>query len=614
MALKFIFLLYFCFCSAVAGELPLEQLSGQSDSFVSEPVFCEKLADEFCQSLWSSENQGNFQFSDGTQILYGERRKNIIDNAQFIHIQKLAKSRCNLPADIKDMMGIQCGVDDKTEDLLLELDTLLSQVDSIAQNKRAIESWKKSVNRILSDLEYIIEDAAYERSFSKNPNLSEKFWTSYSVEEKKDFNTHYYDIKTEIMDAIYLNDPDWRKAVEIFEEVRADVLSVIDKMTLVPEIKQSMKEKISLIKISLPYEDPRTMYGDTSCAEYEDNAAYNLLQNSFYFCIGTINISHNEGAFYGTIAHEISHSIDPNTVLEDIFKQSPMSSLLRQVYESNASVSCKEWERQKNDIFILPSEIYQLPQGLAAIDQCLVDRDHLDELNHSSLDYVSKRTAESFIDSYASENLFSYLTTPLVFKDGVLKQNEFYLNPTLFAESENEYFEDKDFLAGYFHQASVFVQEYKCRLSQVDVTEEQAFSEALEETKRLNAIYEYYYSSILGENSRDLIEFNLSKPSDEDFADWLSYKAVELKLQRIQALQRRRDFILSGMATYCSPEGLENIAKHKILIEKKYSRNFHSPNRDRRLRNFTSKTADLLQCTRGEDITKLDKNCDFLLQ
>ena len=251
-----------------------------------------------------------------------------------------------------------------------------------------------------------------------------------------------------------------------------------------------------------------------------------------------------------------------------------MSSLLRQVYESNASVSCKEWEKQKNDTFVLPSEIYQLPQRLATIDQCLVDRDHLDELNHSSLDYVSKRTAESFIDSYASENLFSYLTTPLVFKDGVLKNNEFYLNPTLFAESENEYFEDKDFLAGYFHQASVFVQEYKCRLSRMDVTEEQAFSEALEETKRLNAIYEYYYSSILGKNSRDLVGFNLSEPSDEDFADWLSYKAVELKLQRIQFQQRRRDFILSGMATYCSPEGLETIAKHKVLIEKKYSRNF----------------------------------------
>lgn len=614
MAIKFIFLFCFFFFSAVSGELSFEKLPETLDGFTSKPVFCEKLADDFCQFLWSSENQGNFQFSDGTQILYGERRKNIIDNAQFIHIQKLTKSRCNLPEDIKNIMGIQCGVNDEEKDLLAELDTLLFRIDSIEQNKRAIESWQRSVDKILLDFEHIIEDAAYERSLSKNPGLSERFWDDYNVREKKALNENYYDIKTEIMDAIYLNDPDWLRAVKIFEEIRIDVLTVIDKMALAPEIKHIMKEKINLIKISLPYEDPRTMYSDTSCAKYEDNAAYNLLQNSFYFCIGTINISHNEGTFYGTIAHEISHSIDPNTFLEDTFKQTSMPYLLKQLYESNASISCEEWERQKNDIFILPSKIYQLPAELSVIDQCLVDRNHLDELNHSSLDYVSKRITEYLINSYASENMFSYLTTPEVFKDGILETNEFYLDPKLFAESKNEYFKDPYFLEGYFHQASVFVQEYKCLLSQPNTTEKQAFAEALEETKRLNTIYEYYYYSVLGRNSRDLIEFNLSKPSDEDFADWISYKAVELKLQRIQSLQNRRNFILSGMASYCSPESLQSIAKHKTLIEKEYSRNFHSPDRDRRLRNFTSKTADLLQCTRGEDIKKLDKDCDFLLQ
>ena len=419
-------------------------------------------------------------------------------------------------------------------------------------------------------------------------------------------------LKTQIMDSIYQNDPDWRKAIDIFEEVRTDVLTVIDNMTLAPGIKHAMKEKISLVQISLPYEDPRTMGGDEDCAVDEDNAYYELTNSSFSFCIGSINTSHNEGAFYGTIAHEIAHAVDPNTFLEDVFKKTPMARLLSQIYESNASTPCEKWKRRKEDIFVLPSEIYQLPAGLAAMDQCLADRQHLDELDYSSLDYVSKRIAESSIDSYASEQIFSYLTTPFILKKGALKSNDFYLEPKLFAEAENEYFTDKYFLEGYFHQASVFVQEYKCRLSQSGVTETQAFLEALEETKKLNTVYEYFYSSILGRNSRDLTDFNLSKPSDEDFADWISYRAVELKLKRIPSLEKRRYFMLSGVASYCSPDNLENIAKQKTFIEKNYSRDFHSSDRDRRLKHFTSKTAELLQCTHGEDFKKLNRSCDFL--
>ena len=613
VAIKIIFLFWSFVFSAVSGEVSSDPLLENMENGPSEPISCEELADGFCRSFWSSENQGNFQFSDGTQILYGDRRKNVYSNTRFIHNQKLAKSRCNLPEDIKDIMGIHCGEEDKKEDLLSKLDTLLSQIDSIENNKKSIESWRKSIGRTLSDFEQIIEEAAYERSLKEDPDIAEKFWSDYSPSEEKIFNGNYYDIQTEIMDAVYLNDSDWLRIVKIFEEVRTDVLTVIDKMVFAPETKHIMKEKINSVRISLPYVDPRKAGSYEGCAKYSNNAHYNVLQNSFYFCMGAINISHNEGSFYGVIAHEISHSIDPKTFSQDIFQQTPLSRLVGQLYKSNASLSCEDWEKQKTDVFVLPSEIYQLPEGLAAMDQCLVDRQHLNKLDHSSLDYVSQRIAESFINSYAGSHRFSYLTTPETFKDGALTNNEFYMEPKLFAEAENGYFENEYFLSGYFHIASAFIQEYKCRLPQPNITEEQAFAEALEETKRLNTIYEYYYLSILGENVLALVPFNLSKPSGEEFADWIAYKVMELKLQRIQSLENKRNFIFSGTSRYCSPRGLESIAKHKTLIEKTYSRNFHSPDRDRRLKHFTPKTAEFLQCVRGEDIKKLDKNCNFLI-
>ena len=691
--------------SAAAGDpaLPLPPLP-KKETPVQEKrlILCEELSDNFCQTLHSSDKRGDFQFADGTWILHGERRENFISQAKFIHLQKEAESRCRMPDDLKFALGIKCGPGDDKRDLLSRLGDQLAKLDSIPSSERERRAWKRSLEQISRDFQYIVYDAVYERSFNEKPDLRDKFWRDYSAAEKKLFNRHYYDIQTEITDAVYLNDPNWLKIVDLFEEVRADVLTVVSQTAFTSETKKAMQDKIRSVKISLPYEDPRTTNASAYCAEYANNGYYSRTDNHFVLCAGKINTSQNEGAFYGVIAHEIAHSIDPNTFLADVFKQTPLAELLSRLYESGANLPCEYWEEQKREIFSSPSEIHRLPPGLRHIDQCLADRSGLDELNPSSLDYASKRTAENNMNSYASDNEFSYLTTPFVFEDNELTENEFYLKPKLLAEKNNQYFEQRNFSQGMFHPASVFIQEYKCRLARsgfaaaesgppdllnkeaaldlardstanddfeerrkgnqalwehlmssddkliaakqsslrtkeendrllklqqdfFDMKEEflvsksaaagEAFADALKETKRLNEIYEYSRSAVMAENSRELIDFNLSKPSDEDFADWIANEAISLKLQRTASLQDRRDFIFAEHAFYCEPESLGILAKDKILIEKTYSRSFHSPDRERRLRNFTPKTAELLQCVRGEDIKKLeDPTCDFFLQ
>ena len=91
---RLIFFLVFSYSVFAERFIEFSAMDGNND--VSNLIFCEELSDGFCRSLWSAENQGNFQFSDGTQIFYGERRKNVIDYAKFIYIQKLVKNRCNL--------------------------------------------------------------------------------------------------------------------------------------------------------------------------------------------------------------------------------------------------------------------------------------------------------------------------------------------------------------------------------------------------------------------------------------------------------------------------------------------------------------------------------------
>ena len=619
----FCFSISVCYCFfAESSDDWLSIINGDD----SELISCEQLSDEFCKTLWSSENQGNFHFSDGKQVLYGERRKHIISNAQFIYNQKLVKSRCHLPEDIKRMAGIQCGSEDIKEDLLSKLEGLLSQVDSIGQNKKSINTWIRSVNSILSDFDNIISDTADERSYKEKPDLSYKFWSDYKPADMKIFHRNYYDIKREIMDAIYLQDLDWLRVVELFDEVKKDILNVIDKMRLTSETKLTLKGKINSVKLSLPYEDPGSMNSSPGCATHKNNAFYTLTLsgNRFAFCIGAININ-SEGFIYRTMAHEIAHSIDPKFFLLEVLYSSPLFHSLRQLYRSDASLTCEKWTKQKNDTFILPSEIYQLPEGLADLDQCLVDRTHLKDLNSDSLDRQSDKISHKAMSAYANKNTFTYLSSPEVIKNGKRIKNEFYMKPKLFSEKDNSYFEDALFTKGYLHLPSVFIQEYKCLLKRTDtegqafsatLKEEQAFSAALKETEKLNKIYQYYYLSILGRNTynQGMTHSKLSKPSSEEFADWIANKAMELKLQRIASVKNRREFVMADAALHCRPESLQTIAKGKVYIEKDYSQRSHPLKRARRLRAFTPKTAELLQCTRGEDIKKLYQNCDVVME
>ena len=103
-----IFIFFFCFYS-FAEELSFEQLMNLYGDESDWPL-CEELADTFCESFLSAENLGNFQFSDGEEILNGYRRKNVISNKEFIHLQKVVKSRCRLPADIFNQTAISLAV------------------------------------------------------------------------------------------------------------------------------------------------------------------------------------------------------------------------------------------------------------------------------------------------------------------------------------------------------------------------------------------------------------------------------------------------------------------------------------------------------------------------
>ncbi len=97
---------------------------------------------------------------------------------------------------------------------------------------------------------------------------------------------------------------------EIFPKTKELLKSRIRSMSIKPAEKTRMLEKIEATK-----------YDGSDCSEVTDttgiapaflpNAFYNPAKNSFKFCLGYFRASDSEFNIVHTIAHELSHSIDP---------------------------------------------------------------------------------------------------------------------------------------------------------------------------------------------------------------------------------------------------------------------------------------------------------------
>ena len=225
-------------------------------------------------------------------------------------------------------------------------------------------------------------------------------------------------------------------------------------------------------------------------------------------------------------AHEIARAVDPTAISYDHYLLTAMAKLLSEIYTSNTEWPCNDWDTRKKQVFNLPTELFSLPSGIAGLSKCLVDTIHFNEINHDTLTYASQRLAVQDIDLEASRRRFTFLTTTHTFIDGILIETKYYINSKTLAESLKAFLPVQVFERGFLDTLSDFVQEFECGLKDENETNEnELFQAALEEAARLSQIYYCTMSSILNVISNTLIPYNLSKPANEAYADWISNRA-----------------------------------------------------------------------------------------
>jgi hypothetical protein len=334
--------------------------------------------------------------------------------------------------------------------------------------------------------------------------------------------------------------------------------------------------------------------------------------------VGYINAVPIEGLMYSVIAHEISHSIDPQRMSTKAMRETDFWKNLVQVYHKNSTLNCSEWQEIKKQI-VLPKEIFQLPKNLVSLNQCLVDRSSLEPLTLAKILDKAKKSSYAHIDSVAGSEQFSDLANNQILRDWKKVRNPNFMNAKRkIDEAENAYLSIQQPLV-WPNITFSFVQEYKCQGIDPEKSALEERKQAFEKSIQVvSGILEKTYAQLFsfeGRNSSSLAEIRLARSADEGFADWISRTVLAKYLNEMKDVKLRRENMLAALSNYCDAAKAEEFIPGFKAVERKYSSVSHPVIRQRRLRFLSKDIAKALQCTPVDPATSGVKECDqFLLK
>ena len=568
--------------------------------FRAEARTCEDLSDSICRGVWSSKNRGNIEF--GREKVYiGKTGKSELSFAQRFDVEALLQAVENLPADLRQAVR-----------------PLARRMKSHLQKENHSKAWLRKFAIIQYEINNAFIDVAEQRTFRRRPDLELK---GKREDDKtfEDFNalqTDYFAVERQVLDAKYSNHPNWVRVKETFEQVRRHLISMVEGFPLEKKAKRRMRSKLESVELTLPYQDPKLFGARESCGTTELNAYYRLSRNKVTVCAGYFNSLQSKGKIFSTLAHEIAHAIDAATLSFDAFAETELAQLMMEVSNESGKLNCKNWSARKKKSFREPRGFFSFHSRIDKIGGCFVDRSDLSPLTLEALVKPSESYASQYLGQYAGQNAFTRLAQPNIFKYEKLIRNEFFDRPDrLSAKMDDSYVFVRSHW-GYFDSISLFMQEYRCKMGAKKLATKdrefrsKVFAETLAEVEKLYALYWKIYLSFQGRESSRLQQYNLSRPSFENWADWMGRKSFTRFLKEVSA-DVKRDMIRAVNASECQRAGLNTVAPQLVKIEKRFSNEEHPESRSRRLGIFTDYVAKVMKCKRGKEIRSRQQQCEL---
>lgn len=616
---------------------------GQIDTSVESPS-CAQLSDDFCRTLHSDEFKGNAEYFTDF-IALGSTDAKMLSLAQKADLMALIEAQNRLPREVRVALGVESRRSSRyrrsqshrsSKNLLHRLERLIKREvrqKNLHKDNLARIRWNRDLSDLSTEISRAVSDVARGRTYQNFPELRYKVDEELTPEEHHQIFVDLFEIEDQILEAKYLNHPNWEKVKRVFERALSDTQAILDNLNLPASVIQKLKQKVATIELSLPYQDPRKLGSSSSCGSSSINAFYTPHYHKFTVCAGFFN-SISEGGLYQTVVHEIAHSIDPANYLNDHFKTTKLAQAMDKVFHANGTLNCEEWADIKNEAFSPVEEIFAysekgLPKTINDFVSCKMQRDQkkkgggilkddvLHDINPEAIAGPALQFASSQRDNMASAKIFSHLLTPK--KNYQTDDNDFYLNPKRWFMANNAYFTEL-YGPGTFDFETIFVQEVRCQLvngKPVDIenAEEEPFmyaqAQAMQMTEALYARYLHQYFSTMGYENTTLKGYKLASKSGEEWADWIAQKAVTkfLRENPLTALEKRR-VIFANVGFFCETSGRDTDYPKIVEVEKLLSTAVHPLNRHRRLRNFQPEIAEQIGCQVDPEIDRLLNKCD----
>jgi hypothetical protein len=393
---------------------PQSELIECNDEKLSERPFCHELAQNFCAELWNSKNAGLMKVYDG-QLNFGFSPDSNLSRVKIIDFRALIDSLPRLPSDFREL----------AEPAIQELKALLDKEESS-------DAWDRKIANAQRKVEEAIEDLANKRKHARFPEYYKKDITDRTVLEKLQVDAVDAEVFDEVLKAKYAEHPNWQRVEKVFAQARLDLAKEVKLLNVPAETKAFMLEQIRTVKLSLPFTDAAGLAKLRSCGTAETNANYTASEHTVTVCAGYFNGIASESSLYRVIAHEISHSFDPERFSRNNFyKNSLLQRKLTPLVKSwSGKIPCKEWNKIVSGA-LASKPPYVAAPALDKLYSCIQPRDQLTPWNDSAISATAERQAARNMSSESGKGGFANLMQPTYKKNDKNISNNQFMRPDL---------------------------------------------------------------------------------------------------------------------------------------------------------------------------------------
>ena len=571
-----------------------EALGNNSDN---SKEMCSDLFEKFCKDLNSEEIKQNLTVTSKKSNLVvnnGLTDKGFAhESSEFINAK--IKSKDKLPSDLKKHLDEVNYFEKLKEFSNLDIRKLTKR-KSIELNSKSsdlAELWNKAIDFTVID-----------RIAKKHPD-----YDTSEDQHPLEMLRIQEEMENEITTAIWNDHPNWKKVPEMFSDIQSTYIEYLKGLKNIPEsIKQEWIKKISTIKLVLPNS------GDLpGCDSTLKNAFYFTNKHEFTVCAGLFN---NFEGFAGIIAHELSHSLDPVTEIQNHKLNSELgkklSSLQNEVCKKAPLDHCpRDWKdiQNKESLGNLLNSLIEWKPSFPDFYQCLMNKENLIEDNLKNNPLNSKQLQDSvdlqsrkINELLADNNLMLLLTKHENIDDnGKSLPNPVFKNPCskIFKGSTTEV---KDIESPQM-QMTIFTSAYICadsKLSDADKIR-QASSQTLEIQNKIIQTSIPIGGKFSGNELMN--SMNYAENIQERFADNLG-NAVYAKFLKKSGLSNediRKSFFV-GSAFFCDKPSLASKYPEEAEAQKKSSIEPHSEGNKRRLELMGEPIREVLGCKKDENV------------